>query len=84
MPKGSDWTALVGLRETDRQRALEQFYWLRAALEDGVPLQPVSFVRGPNGRSGVAPSDVGAVWLVATARLVEIAGTGVAVAAGRG
>jgi hypothetical protein len=34
-----DWTALVALSEADRQRALEQFYWLRPVLEEGVPLQ---------------------------------------------
>jgi putative transposase len=33
-----DWTALVALSEADRQRALEQFYWLRPVLEEGVPL----------------------------------------------
>ena len=38
MAEASDWAPLVSLRETDRQRALEQFYWLRPALEEGVPL----------------------------------------------
>jgi putative transposase len=46
MPRASDWTALVGLKETDRQRALERFYWLRPALEHGVPLQRLARERG--------------------------------------
>jgi hypothetical protein len=38
-----DWTALVALSEADRQRALEQFYWLRPVLEEGVPLLSTEF-----------------------------------------
>jgi hypothetical protein len=34
MPRADERPALVALSATDRQRALEQFYWLRPAVED--------------------------------------------------
>jgi len=55
-PKASEWTALVSLREADRQRALEQYYWLRPALEDGVPLRRLA-------REGGVPLRTAQRWL---------------------
>jgi putative transposase len=43
---GSRWTALNALGEAERRRALEQFYWLRPVLEEGVPLQRLARERG--------------------------------------
>jgi putative transposase len=45
-PEANPWTALIELREADRRRALEQFYWLRPVLEEGVPLQRLARDRG--------------------------------------
>jgi hypothetical protein len=46
MPKSSKLALSSAVAEAGRMRALEQFYWLRPVLEEGVPLQRLARERG--------------------------------------
>ena len=46
MPQPSQSTAVPALSAANRERALEQFYWLRPVLEEGVPLKRLARERG--------------------------------------
>ena len=46
MSQLSKSTASSAVSEANRQRAFEQFYWLRPVLEEGVPLQRLARERG--------------------------------------
>ena len=46
MPQPSHSTAVLAVSAADRERALEQFYWLRPVLEEGVPLKRLARERG--------------------------------------
>ncbi len=46
MPQPSQSTAVPAVSAANRERALEQFYWLRPVLEEGVPLKRLARERG--------------------------------------
>src|SRR5258708_36274490 len=46
MPQPSQSIAVSAVSAANRERALEQFYWLRPVLEEGVPLKRLAHERG--------------------------------------
>ena len=46
MPQPSQSIAVPAVSAANRERALEQFYWLQPVLEEGVPLKRLARERG--------------------------------------